>query len=178
MASEHELTPTKRKDGSDTLPARGYSWEPFLPDHLKSIVHGADSPRVIEAVAKIVRSEVVEQAPWLLEPIFGDALERYARSEARARLLADHIFRVADKEGAQKIPVRLWESAVACDNAASRAATDLGLTPLSRAKLALLTTSNERAAQGLEELSATGAAIRAKRNAALEAPEADVSDAT
>jgi hypothetical protein len=173
MASEHELPPTQRKDGTDTLPARGYSWEPFLPDHVKSIVHGADSPRVIEAVAKIVRSEVVEQAPWLLEPIFGDALERYARSEARARLLADHIFRVADEEGAQKIPVRLWESAVACDNAASRAATDLGLTPLSRAKLALLTTSNERAAQGLEELSATGAAIRAKRTAALEAPETD-----
>ena len=81
--ADHELTPITRKDGSQSLPARGYSWEPFLPDHVKSIIHGAESERVIEAVARIVRSEVVEQANWLLEPIFGDALARYCRAEAR-----------------------------------------------------------------------------------------------
>jgi hypothetical protein len=173
---KYALAPTKRKDGTDTLPARGYSWEPFLPDHVKSMIHGGNSPRVIEAVARIVRSAVVEQAPWLLEPIFGDSLERYCRAEARARLLADHIFRVSDEQGPEKIPVRLWESAVACDNAASRCAADLGLTPLSRAKLAALTTSTEVSATQLAQLGETGKAIRAKRTAALEALEADVSD--
>jgi hypothetical protein len=169
------LTPTKRKDGTDTLPARGYSWEPFLPEHVKSMVHGGNSPRVVEAVARIVRSEVVEQAPWLLEPIIGDALERYCRAEARARLLTDHIFRVSDEQGPQALNPRIWESASAADHMAAKAASDLGLTPLSRAKLAALTTSTEVSAQQLEQLGATGKAIRAKRTAALEL-EADASD--
>ena len=95
--ADHELTPITRKDGSQSLPRfTGTAWEPFLPDHVKSIIHGTESERVIEAVARIVRSEVVEQANWLLEPIFGDALPRYCRVEALAKLLADHIFRVDD----------------------------------------------------------------------------------
>lgn len=173
MNKEHELTPVRRKDGSESLPARGYSWSPFLPDHVKNMVHGGNSPKVIEAVARIVRSEVTEQAPWLLEPIFADSLERYARSEAKARLLADHILRVCEDQGAARVPVRLWESSVACDNAASRAANDLGLTPLSRARLAALTTSTEVSARNLDDLSATGAAIRAKRQEAIEAESVD-----
>jgi hypothetical protein len=152
--------------------------KPAKPGNLLALKHGADSPRVIEVAARIIRRDVLEQCPWIAEPIFEDALFRYARSEARARLLSDHIFKVCEEQGAEKIPIRLWEGASAADNCAAKAAADLGLTPLSRAKLALLTTSNERAAQGLEELSATGAAIRAKRTAALEAIEADVSEAT
>lgn len=167
--NEHELTPIIRKDGSEGLPARGYSWEPFLPEHVKSIIHGAKSERVVAAVAKVVKSEVVQDAPWLLEPIFGDSLERYCRAEARARLLADHMFRVADEDGAERIPVRLWESAVACDNAASRCAADLGLTPLSRAKLAALTTSTEVSAASLEKLAQSGAQIRQRRAAMIDA---------
>ena len=165
--SDHELQPITRRDGSQGLPAHGYSWEPFVPEHVRSMVHGGNSPRIIEAVARIVRSEVTEQAPWLLEPIFGDALERYCRAEARSRLLTDHILRVADEKGAHKIPVRLWDSASASDNAAMKAAGDLGLTPLSRAKLASLTTSTELTAVGIEALAEKGAAIRAARQTAL-----------
>lgn len=168
MNSEHQLEPTKRKDGSDTLPARGYSWEPFLPDHLKSLVHGARSPRIVEAVARVIQSEVVAEAPWLVSPIFGDALERYCRSEAKARILDEHILKVCDEQGAAKVSVRLWESSVQCSNAANRAAEALGLTPLSRARLAQLTTSVELSARNLEDLGATGAEIRRRRAAAID----------
>lgn len=165
---DHQLEPIIRKDGTQSLPARGYSWEPFVPGHVKSMVHGARSERVVEAVAKIVTSDVVAAAPWLIEPVFGDALERYARAEARSRLLTDHILRTAEEQGAEKIPVRLWESASAADNTAAKAAADLGLTPLARARLAALTTSTEVAAQSLDTLADRGAAVRRRRAAAIE----------
>jgi hypothetical protein len=151
--------------------------KPAEPGNFLALRHGADSPRIVAALARVVRDEVIAQAPWIIEAIFQDSLERYCRVQATARLLSDHVFKVCEEQGAEKIPVRLWESLVACQNAASRCAADLGLTPLSRAKLAALTTSTEVAAQGLQELSQTGAAIRAKRTAAL-ALEADVSEAT
>ncbi len=177
MTDAHELEPIKRKDGTEGLPARGYSWEPFLPDHVQNMLHGARSPRVIEAMAKVVKSEVTADAPWLLKPIFGDALERYCRAEGRARLLADHIFRVCDEEGARRVPIRLWESAVACDNAASRAANDLGLTPLSRARLASLTATTEATSEGLAQLAERGRAIRQRREASLQLVKDDDNEA-
>jgi hypothetical protein len=142
---------------------------PAEPGNLLALKHGADSPRVIEVMARLVREEVTEQANWITQPIFSDALERYCRVEARARLLSDHIFAVCESQGADKIPVRLWESSVAVDNAACRAAEALGITPLSRSRLALITASGELTAQQLAQLGETGKAIRAKRTAALEA---------
>jgi hypothetical protein len=167
--TDHSLTPTTRKDGTEGLPARGYSWAPFQDGNTAALVHGGQSPRVIEAVARIVRDDVIEQAPWIVEPIFGDALARYCRAEARARLLSDHIFAVADAHGAGKVPQRLWESAVASDNAASKAAAELGVTPLARARLAALTTSAETGQASLETLRARGAEIIRARQEALAA---------
>jgi hypothetical protein len=169
--------PTTRKDGSTGLEARGYKWEDFTPEHVKSMIHGAYSPRVVEAVARIVQSEVTEQAPWLLQPIFGDSLARYARAEARARLLSDHILRVCDEQGAHKVPQKLWESATSSDNTASKMASELGITPLARAKLAALTTSAETGAASLESLRARGAEIIAARQSRIAAEADDQDDA-
>ncbi len=33
------------------LPARNYPWLPFAPEHVQSMVHGAHSERVVEAVS-------------------------------------------------------------------------------------------------------------------------------
>lgn len=175
MAETHDLEPMTRKDGSQGLPARGYSWEPFESGNFAHLRHGADSPRVVEQVARIVSAEVTEQAPWIVEPIFADALMRYCRAEARAKLLSDHIFRLADEQGTGKVPGRLWESAVASDNAASRAATELGITPLARARLAALTTSAEAGQASLADLQRRGAEIAARRAAEL-AKQADQDD--
>lgn len=175
MTKPYDLQPVTRKDGTEGLPARHYSWPPFEPGNTAALVHGGQSPRVIEAVARIVRDDVIEQAPWIVEPIFGDALARYCRAEARARLLSDHIFAVAEDHDAGKVPQRLWESAVASDNAASKAAAELGVTPLARARLAALTTSAETGAASLESLRARGAEIIAARQSRI-AAESDDSD--
>ncbi len=153
----------------------------FEEGNTLSLVHGANSPRVIEAVARIVRDDVVAQAPWIVEPIFSDALQRYCRAEARARLLSEHIFAVIEEKGAGKVAQRLWESAVASDNAASKAAAEMGLTPLARARLAALTTGTAAGQASLEALAERGRAIRERRLAeiasqrALSEPESGAS---
>lgn len=164
---DHDLQPITRKDGSITLPARHYKWPEAEIGNTLALKHGGQSPRVVEAVARIVADDVVEQAPWITEPIFGDALARYCRAEARARLLSDHIFKVADEQGAGKVPQRLWESAVASDNAASKAGAELGITPLARARLAMLTTSSDVGQASLDDLRRRGAEVIERRNAEL-----------
>lgn len=171
---EYDLTPSKRKDGSDTLPARGYSWDKFEPQNFKALRHGADSPRVREIASALVRAEVLDAAPWLASEIFEDALLRYARSEALSRILDSHILKIVEEQGPAKVPVRLWESRVGVSNAANRASEALGLTPLSRAKLAQISASAESlASRSLEDLSAVGKEIRAARAAAIDSESAD-----
>jgi Phage terminase, small subunit len=138
-------------------------WPDFEKDNLARLVHGSDSPRVLEAVARIREDAVVREAPWVVEPVFSDALHRYCRAEARARLLTEHVLKVAAEHGAGKVSSRLWESAVASDNAASRAAADLGLTPMSRAHLAALATSTEAGQASLARMAEQGRQIREAR---------------
>ena len=52
----HPLTPTTRKDGTTTTPARGYSWEPFELCNIKALVHRVYNGGSIETRAGIVRS--------------------------------------------------------------------------------------------------------------------------
>ncbi len=149
---------------------------PVGPGNTLSLKHGADSPRVIAVMAGIVRDEVVDLAPWVTKPIFEDALWLYCRAEGRARLINDYIFKVADEQGVHRIPIRLFEAAVACDGAASRAADRLGLTPLSRAKLSQITTNTEATAAGLQSLEEQGRLIREKREAEFRQAESKADD--
>jgi hypothetical protein len=93
----------------------------------------------------------VAEAKWLEAEIFQAAIWRYARAEARARLLSNYILSVAE-EHPEKVGSRLWESANGADNTASKMAEALGLMPLSRAKLAELVTSTEATNEGLAQL--------------------------
>jgi hypothetical protein len=145
---------------------------PFEPGNtIAAVRHGADSDRVVAARARLVKAGVLEQAPWLDEPIFANAVERYCRAEARAQLLSDWIFSVAEQKGPAKVAVRLWESAVASDRAASQLAAELGITPLSRARLAALDTTTKVGQSSLVTQLAAGARRRtdAAKAAAIEA---------
>ena len=167
---------TTRKDGSPTTEARGYKWADAEDGNFLSLKHGAQSPRVVDAVAEIIADAVIEDAPWLRTRLFSAAVWRYARSEARARLLSNYIFAVAE-EHPDKVGSRLWESANGADNTASKMAEALGLTPLSRAKLAALVTSTEVAGEGLKRLTETGREIvRQKRPTAIKAAMEDDED--
>lgn len=163
MTMTPEPKATTRADGSPTIEARGYSWPDAEPGNLIALKHGAESPRVIDSVAEVLADAVVEEAPWLKAQIFEAAIWRYARAEARARLLSNYILSVAD-EHPEKVGSRLWESASGADRTASKMAEALGLTPLSRAQLASLVSSTERGNQGVAQLGETGKAIRERRS--------------
>jgi hypothetical protein len=116
-------------------PARGYSWPAFQEGHTLSLVHGAESPRTIEARAAEVREQLFEVAPWLAQDVFVPAVARFLRCEAREMLIHEHIAKVSAEKGAGFVPQRLWESATACANASMKASALLGLDPQSYARL-------------------------------------------
>jgi hypothetical protein len=169
--NEHELTPITRKDGSKGLPARGYSWEPFQEGHTYSLVHGAESPRVIEAKAEQVRQEIRDIAPWLDRPEYLPAVSRWLRVEARALLLHAHIENVSADKGAHAVPSRTWEQATANDRLAAKLGSDLGLDPIGRARIAATATTAEVGQATIADLAERGAQIRARRSAELKAKE-------
>ena len=157
------------------LPARGYSWPPFRSGNTKALVHGARSPRAIAARAEILTDAVVAEAPWLVAPIFQPAVERYARAEAIAQLTGEHILTLLE-ETPEKVGARLLEASSGATNTANRMAESLGLTPLSRAKLAALVTSTEATSEGMAQLIDRGRLIREKRDA-MKAAEEELDEA-
>jgi hypothetical protein len=136
---------------------------PAEPGNLRALKHGATSERVVAAAAAILTENVVIEAPWLQSPIYQPAIARYARAEAVATLIADYVLRVGE-EDPERIGARLIEASNSSLNTANRTAESLGLTPVSRARLALLVTSSESNAEGLARLAATGRASLARRN--------------
>jgi hypothetical protein len=52
MTRSHEPKATTRADGSPTMEARGYSWANAELGKIIALKHGAESPRVTEAVAE------------------------------------------------------------------------------------------------------------------------------
>jgi hypothetical protein len=155
MTTDHALEPTTRKDGSPTLPARGYSWKPFEP------VHGAYSGAEIDKRALQVRHQLFDLAPWLAdEPVYVIPVARFVRVEARSQLLAEAIASKTDAQGILSVGSRMLEAATACDRLAAKLGDDLGLSPLGKAKLKAMTAAGEIGAEGLAELLERGRKAR------------------
>ena len=140
--------------------ARHYSWPAFEEGHTLSLVHGADSPRTIEARAAEVRDRIFELAPWLQQDAFVPAVARYLRAEARELLIHEHIAKVAAEKGAGAVPQRLWEAATACANASMKASGLLGLDPQSYARLRATTGHAAATEATLADLRAQGSQTR------------------
>ena len=122
MNPEHQPEKATRADGSPTPAARGYSWSSFEDGNQAVLVHGARSPRLVDAVATVLAEPA--EAPWLEAEIFQPAIWRHARAEARARLLSNYILQVAE-EHPEEVGSRLWESENGTDNTASKMAEAL-----------------------------------------------------
>jgi hypothetical protein len=144
--------------------ARGYSWPAFTEGHTLSLVHGAESPRTIEARAAEVRVQLFEIAPWLDKAAFVPAVARFLRAEARELLIHKHIVKVAEEKGAGAVPQRLWESATACANASMKASALLGLDPQSYARLRATTGHAAATEATLADLAAHGREINECRD--------------
>ena len=157
-----------RKDGTPTSvpsPARGYSWEPFEKGNLAAVRHGANSERLVSAKAQAVRSMLVEKYPYLADDVFTEALERYARVEARAWMLHDYVMDKAEREGVEKVPSTLWTEATRADALAQKCASDCGLDPTGHARIArdlgfARNLQAEMGAKRLEALAESGRELR------------------
>lgn len=135
MSDSHRLTPTTRRDGSPTLPARGYSWETFKPGNRVAERHGGFGQQRVSEVAAELHRELLEACPWVTN-LDGEAVDRYLRAESRSRLLHAHVLRVTAEKGLDAVKPYLWGEVTKAENNAARFASDLGLDPAGRARLA------------------------------------------
>jgi hypothetical protein len=118
-------------------PARGYSWEPFTPGHTRSLRHGLNSPRTVEAKRAEVRAELeelLEREPQV-QPRDSDAVERYVDSRAIRRLLSDWIVKQTAEGDVLSVPQYIWEAHARAAVNEARFGAELGLSPLHRARL-------------------------------------------
>jgi hypothetical protein len=109
-------------------PAHNYSWPPFEDGNTASLVHGSYSDRAISDRAVEVHSALLEHAPYLDEPRFIPAVDRYLKAAARESLLHDYITSVCDEKGPGAVPSRTWEQATAASRLSAKLGSDLGLT--------------------------------------------------
>ena len=152
-------------------PAHGYSWAPFEPGNTKSLVHGAESERVISARAVEVHAELLRVAPYLNEDKFIPAVNRYLQAAAREGLLHDFITATCDEKGPGAVPSRTWEQATAASRLSAKLGSDLGLDVIGHARIRALTVGAEVGAASLDGLMAEGRAIRQRRDPSLQATE-------
>lgn len=147
-------------------PARGYSWPPFEPGNLAGVRHGVRSERIVAAAQQSVADALLEECPWMADVDRG-ALERYARAEARARLLDAYIARKTEDGNVEAVKPWVWSEATRADALAQKAAQDLGLDPTGRARLArdLGWAKRLAATDGVAELAHRGRALRDLRAA-------------
>jgi len=119
-----------------TRPARGYSWAPFTAGNEVAVRHGAFSRRLIADRSVEVRADLLDRCPWIVDRVDDEALDRYARAEARARLLNEYIEAKVEVEGVEAVRPYLWTEAARSDANAQKFAQDLGLDPAGRSRIA------------------------------------------
>jgi hypothetical protein len=143
--------------------------DPFEAGNDVALKHGAYSERVIAQRAVEVHKALLDCAPYLSEPKFLPAVNRYLQAAAREALLHDHIVSVSEATGAGAVPSRVWEQATAVARLAAKLGSDLGLDPIGHARIRSLSVNAEAAEMTLGELMAEGR--RTTGWAALHGPE-------
>jgi hypothetical protein len=155
-------------------PARGYSWPPFQPGHTMSVVHGAWSERAVGPRADAIATAVLEDADFpdhVRSPVFRMSLAAWARAEAVASLLYDYLVTLGPEAmmtprlAGTRAPADLWRAA---DAHAAKLRSELGLSPVSYAKIAKdLGLAGRAAEDALERMAKAGREIRERREADL-----------
>jgi hypothetical protein len=166
----------------DTTRGEIADWQrpPFEPGHTLSLRHGAYSERAIAARAEAVHAELLTFAPYLDEPRFLPAVQRYLDAAARELLLHEHVERLSAEKGTGAVPARVWEQATAAARLAAKLGSDLGLDPIGHARIRALSAASgaSEASQSLAELTEQGRRIRlaAERRTAIDASAEDDDD--
>jgi hypothetical protein len=136
---------------------------PFESGNSLALIHGASSERAVAERAKQVHAELEAVAPWLREPHFAPALQRYLGACSRERLLHEWIEEMAAERGAGAVPSRTWEQATAAARLAAKLGQDLGLDPIGHARLKAVAATAQLGALSLAELADEGRRARAGR---------------
>lgn len=120
-------------------PPGGGQPRPYAPGNLEAVVHGANSDQVVDAVAARYREAAVvylgDQVPdYLGRREYDRAIQAWARAEARVDLVTRYLDDVGhlDDEGNPRPAAR---HLVDLEAAAAKRRAELGLDPLSRARL-------------------------------------------
>ena len=128
-----------RRDGTpatERQEARHYSWPPFEPGNLVAVRHGAFSARLVSARANEVRQLLLVRYPYLADDAFIEAIERYARAEARALMLHDYIVETVEQEGVLAVKPYLWSERRGADQLAQKCGQDCGLDATGHSRIA------------------------------------------
>jgi hypothetical protein len=147
-------------------------YEPFEPGNTLALTHGASSPAKIAERAELVHAQLLEYAPYLDEPRFMPACQRYLDAAARESLLNGHIQAVAAEKGTGAVATRVWEQATAAARLAAKLGSDLGLDPIGHARIRALSSGAAASEASLADLAAEGRAIRQARLTKPKEPDA------
>ena len=118
---------------STGLPARGYSWEPFKPDNFAARKHGADSTRVVDPYAANVANALMRDHERLRNPLYREAVFEFARTVVRVDLMERHLIDGDLDDAGNPLPGSA--TLLRYRTHMLKVATELGLTPLSNARL-------------------------------------------
>jgi hypothetical protein len=165
-------------------PRRGYSWPTAGPGNTIAETHGAYStrrvdPRAAEIVAELLALPELPQ--HLRRPEFGAAVAAWGRAEARVDLMEGWLSAMdTTKPGARLLSV--LQALARAESAAARLRSELGLTPMSAARLGRdLSTSRYMLSQvtaGVDRLAAAGpAAVAADMRVIAEIAAAKATEA-
>ncbi|MCM3554531.1 hypothetical protein M3697_05345 [Janibacter melonis] len=110
---------------------------PFQPGHTLTVTHGARSPRKVDPLAQdLVDRTLADPAlSYLHAESYLPALWAWARAEAQAQLLDEYLADRAVDTVASKRSTAAYRELHRAETRAANLRTQLGLTPLSRARL-------------------------------------------
>jgi hypothetical protein len=150
----------------------------FQPGNTLTVVHGARSERAIVPRAQALMTAVLEDADcpeYVRSAMFRFTLTAWARAEAIASLMYEYLTgldpeqMITPKKVATKAPIDLWRIA---DGHAARLRAELGLSPVSYARIAKdLGLAGKSAEEALGQMARNGREIRERRAASLRAAE-------
>jgi hypothetical protein len=127
--------------------------------HPGPLTHGASSSdtAAVAARAKTVLARIEPALPsWTSKPEFQPLVVLLARTLAREELLTEYLTRVTLEHGADRVPLRLWETVNATTRTAAGLLTQLGMNPRSFAELRRTTLESESVQETLEQMAARG----------------------
>lgn len=110
----------------------------FAPENTAAMTHGAYSPATVEALAADIAQAVVDAAPYTGLDRFAFALRAYSHAEARAELIRRHLDGHGVLNNRNTPRTSLLVMLAAAERAAHRGRQELGLSPESAVRIAVM----------------------------------------